>query len=287
MSHGVLGGVAAGIAEYVGIDSLIVRVAFVALTFFGGSGVLLYLAGWLLLPDHAGRALARDWMDHRPSRRSAALVVLGAVVAVVAVSDLVASRPWSPHWNHGIGFVFGLVALTLTVVLLALSGANRTAASRLRWLLVSMLVAVLALTTVSAASVFSVEALSGVPLRGGIGDTEWRPTTPAQVSPRYQLAVGNATVNLTAVKFAAGTTDVTATVGVGRLRVEVPSGPIVSVTAHSGLGNVEVFGRDDSGISTVQRTTSDGSAGDSAGRARLVLDAEAGVGQVQVVRTNP
>ena len=50
-SDRMVGGVAAGVADYVGIDVSIVRLAFVALTVFGGSGPLVYLAGWLIVPD--------------------------------------------------------------------------------------------------------------------------------------------------------------------------------------------------------------------------------------------
>jgi phage shock protein C len=49
------GGVAGGLADYSGIDPLIWRVGFVALTFAGGCGVLLYLLLWVLMPaDDAG-----------------------------------------------------------------------------------------------------------------------------------------------------------------------------------------------------------------------------------------
>ena len=44
------GGVCGGLAEHTGIDSLIWRVAFVALTFAGGTGVLVYLLLWVLMP---------------------------------------------------------------------------------------------------------------------------------------------------------------------------------------------------------------------------------------------
>jgi phage shock protein C len=46
-----LAGVAAGAADYFGIDVMIVRVALLVLTFFGGAGIPLYLAGWLLIPE--------------------------------------------------------------------------------------------------------------------------------------------------------------------------------------------------------------------------------------------
>jgi phage shock protein C len=48
------GGVAGGLADYSGIDPLIWRVGFVALTFAGGCGVLLYLLLWVLMPADDG-----------------------------------------------------------------------------------------------------------------------------------------------------------------------------------------------------------------------------------------
>ncbi|MYJ28787.1 MAG: PspC domain-containing protein, partial [Acidimicrobiaceae bacterium] len=46
----VVAGVAGGIGAYFGIDSVIVRIAFIVLTFLGGAGPFLYLIGWLALP---------------------------------------------------------------------------------------------------------------------------------------------------------------------------------------------------------------------------------------------
>jgi phage shock protein PspC (stress-responsive transcriptional regulator) len=46
----MLGGVAAGVADYFDLDPLFVRIGFVVLSLAGGAGVPLYLAGWLLIP---------------------------------------------------------------------------------------------------------------------------------------------------------------------------------------------------------------------------------------------
>jgi phage shock protein C len=46
----IFGGVAAGIADYFGLNLAHVRVALVALSFIGGAGVPLYLAAWALVP---------------------------------------------------------------------------------------------------------------------------------------------------------------------------------------------------------------------------------------------
>jgi phage shock protein PspC (stress-responsive transcriptional regulator) len=47
----VVAGVAAGLARYLGVDVMIIRLAFVVLTIVGGAGIPLYLAGLLLIPD--------------------------------------------------------------------------------------------------------------------------------------------------------------------------------------------------------------------------------------------
>jgi phage shock protein PspC (stress-responsive transcriptional regulator) len=57
----MLAGVASGLANYTGIDVLIVRIAFVALTLLGFAGIALYLACWLLMPaEDSGRSIAGD-----------------------------------------------------------------------------------------------------------------------------------------------------------------------------------------------------------------------------------
>lgn len=47
----VLGGVCGGLAEYLRVDPVVVRILAVVLAVFGGSGVLLYLVGWLVIPE--------------------------------------------------------------------------------------------------------------------------------------------------------------------------------------------------------------------------------------------
>ncbi len=47
----VLGGVASGVAAFLGADLAIVRVAFVLLAIFGGVGLILYIILWIVLPE--------------------------------------------------------------------------------------------------------------------------------------------------------------------------------------------------------------------------------------------
>lgn len=46
----MLAGVGAAVAEYLGVDVVLVRIALVVLTVLGGIGPIAYVAGWLLIP---------------------------------------------------------------------------------------------------------------------------------------------------------------------------------------------------------------------------------------------
>lgn len=70
---GKLGGVSAALGLRYGIDPIIVRVVFVIATVYGGSGVLLYLLGWLLFPKE----------DPVLGRRSPALLLSAALIVLI------------------------------------------------------------------------------------------------------------------------------------------------------------------------------------------------------------
>ena len=51
----LVAGVCGGLGEYFNIDATLIRVLFVVLTVFGGAGLVVYLAMWIIVPD-ASRA---------------------------------------------------------------------------------------------------------------------------------------------------------------------------------------------------------------------------------------
>ena len=68
--HGrMLAGVAAGVADYLGVDVTIVRIVLAVLTIMGGAGVPLYLAGWLLIPEEGSEhSIASTFLRNMQSR---------------------------------------------------------------------------------------------------------------------------------------------------------------------------------------------------------------------------
>jgi phage shock protein PspC (stress-responsive transcriptional regulator) len=88
----VIAGVASGIAASLGIDPVLVRIAFVVLIFFGGLGALLYVLGWLLIPA----ADAEESIGLAAARRPAGLAgYLGVAMVILAAAILAStfSRP--------------------------------------------------------------------------------------------------------------------------------------------------------------------------------------------------
>ncbi len=74
-------GVAAGLGHRLGVPAWALRVAFVLLFFAGGLGVLLYLAGWLLMPREGEEdALAAGWLNTDQNGRWAGVILVGVAV---------------------------------------------------------------------------------------------------------------------------------------------------------------------------------------------------------------
>jgi phage shock protein PspC (stress-responsive transcriptional regulator) len=97
-------GVAGGLGRHLNIDPTILRVAFVVLAFFGGAGLLLYVALWLFVPED-GRDEAI--VATSPSTRTALLIVTAVVAALLLVGD---------SWG-GLGFPWPLAVIALVLFL--------------------------------------------------------------------------------------------------------------------------------------------------------------------------
>jgi phage shock protein PspC (stress-responsive transcriptional regulator)/signal transduction histidine kinase len=87
--HGIVAGVAAGIGRRLGIDPIIVRVAFVAGSVAGGAGLAVYMLTWALMPSATG---TRAPIERIAGRRDTWLVVGG--LGCLALSALLLLRHW-------------------------------------------------------------------------------------------------------------------------------------------------------------------------------------------------
>lgn len=86
---GPIAGVAVGFGRRYNVDPVLVRVAFVVSALFGGAGIVLYLLGWLLLPQAGDQSSAAESLFGRgqSSQNSSRTIVL-MVALGIAVSTM-------------------------------------------------------------------------------------------------------------------------------------------------------------------------------------------------------
>jgi phage shock protein C len=87
----VIGGVCGGLGRYLGLDPVLLRIAFVVLLFAGGGGLVLYAISWILIPEEReGEPLGTE----RPSSvDTTRLIIGGALVAIGTIALLNLSIP--------------------------------------------------------------------------------------------------------------------------------------------------------------------------------------------------
>lgn len=109
----MIGGVSGGLSRETGIDPLIFRVAFVAASFAGGAGVILYLAAWMFIPEEGSDigGIGKEFKAKDDVQVRTIGMVAAAVIAALAA---IGSGPWFfSSWANGSSWVviaLGLVA---------------------------------------------------------------------------------------------------------------------------------------------------------------------------------
>jgi phage shock protein PspC (stress-responsive transcriptional regulator) len=310
----VFAGVCSGLGRYFGVDPVLFRVASVALIFFGGAGLILYLAAVLLIPNEG---------EERPEtrrRRDRALAIVGVILLVVAAGSIFSHGVFHIGWAFG-PFVF--IALVGLGVWWLVSGerpqgdARRVARSIARGIGVLIICFALALggawlagagggtaaaiAVIAAGAILAGAALEGygrwlilpalslalpvafvsaanIDLRGGAGDKSYVPTSAAQVRDSYRLGAGRLVVDLRDAKLPPGDRPLKIRVGAGEAILLVPDNVCVATKSKVGMGVVDSFDRSNSGVDV---DWSDQPAA-RPGNPRIVLDADVGLGHIGI-----
>jgi phage shock protein PspC (stress-responsive transcriptional regulator) len=234
----IIGGVAGGLAEYSGVDALLWRVGFVALTFAGGSGILVYLLLWLLMPagPPVGAGEAEGWAHRRQERVPAGprSPVPGVTIAglLILIGVLVLLTNFTA-WDIGPRGFLGTALLVVGAGLVAAAfSQGRTAKGGL--------IALGALLSVAL-----IGASSG-PWHDGsrVGDVVFTPENEYEVLPRYEGGVGDMTLDLTRIELGALDGPIATQVhhGLGDVRIVLPRDADIRLSVDNGLGSVDVLG---------------------------------------------
>ena len=104
-----IAGVAGGVADYLDVDPVVVRIGFVVLTFFGGAGAVAYAAGWLLMPEQGHTtSIGEDAIHNRNWGRIAGFVLIAIAASIVL----------RPLWWFGGNIVTAVLLILLGAFLL-------------------------------------------------------------------------------------------------------------------------------------------------------------------------
>jgi phage shock protein PspC (stress-responsive transcriptional regulator)/predicted membrane protein len=217
---------------------------------------ILAIAGQRLL---AGRGEAQP----AAARIAGAALVLSAILA----GALVAAAGAAVATAAGGGVAIAAVVIVLGVAMVVLSFRDQ----RARWLAVPALVLAIPSGVVSAA---------GVDVDHGVGERRYAPATIADVKPKYELGVGELSIDLRRMQWPReATVRLKVDVGTGHAEVLVPADTCVQADAHAGLGYVGILGEESGGADiddqrgTVARSTA----------RRLILEADMGIGAIEVL----
>jgi phage shock protein PspC (stress-responsive transcriptional regulator) len=228
----VIAGVAGGLAEYTGIDALLWRVAAIALTFAGGSGIIIYVLLWLLMPPappaQPGETPAAA--QRSGPRSPVPGITVAALLIVVGIAVLLHQFTAVTLGARGV-LGAGLLVVGVGLVVGAVTGLGRGAKGFLIGLGVLLTAALAVVSTVHLPN-------------GDVGDRTYRPTTAATVDPLYAHGAGNLTVDLTGVDVSGLTGPIVTSIhqGLGDVDVLVPFSADVQVTVDPGIGDARIFG---------------------------------------------
>ena len=144
---------------------------------------------------------------------------------------------------------------------------------RARWLIAVGAVLVVVLGIVAAAE----------HVGSGSSAVTWKPTSVSQLTGSYEINVGEATLDLSAVDFTGQSVSVSVHVGMGDLTVILPSTVDTNTQARVSVGDATVFGQQWSGIDGSEHTVTD-TGSDGVGGGDLALRATVDVGNLEVRR---
>lgn len=257
-SERVLFGVCGGLGRYFDVDPLILRIAFAVSIFFGGLGILAYLALAIFVPSEVRIDGTRAEGD-----RGVGVWLLIALGALILFGTVWSVGFLATAFGYGTLVALGVVAAGIVLVALAVSGQGR-------WLIVP--VAALALGAVCASA-------SGLELEGGVGEKVVRPTSAAAIpADGYEQGAGRMAIDLRQIDWKRDTDlEVEARLGVGELVILAPERVCVRGGAEADLGEVVFAGQRSEGVNAGYQSREPGGRGPV-----LTVRARADVGAIWV-----
>jgi phage shock protein C len=121
-SDQMIAGVCGGLAQYLELDPVLVRLAFVVLLFASGVGLPIYIVLWLIMPEENGETAVTNDTDHLKvevsdeNRRVSQPVTIGAILLLLGFYFLFREIGWMT-WFHG-GIIWPLLIIGFGIYLI-------------------------------------------------------------------------------------------------------------------------------------------------------------------------
>jgi phage shock protein PspC (stress-responsive transcriptional regulator) len=265
-------GVAGGLADHLGFNAILVRVAFVVITLFGGAGLLAYLVLAVALPEDDGTGQPVDesvWAR----LGKVVLVCILVAIALVLAAGIAAVSAWITATGHGTVVAVAVIALGFALVAAAF-------ATNVRRRLTPPLVVLALVLGIPAGAV----AAADIKFDNSVGQRTYTPTVAADLpADGYKLGTGQLVVDLRQLPWAPGQTiAASAHLGIGQMIVSVPSSVCVVGHTTAKAGELVVAGNVSNGVDPeVDQGTPTSKA------PRLDLDADIQLGQLIVTDEAP
>ena len=114
----VIAGVCGGLAEYLGVDPVLVRIAALLLVFAGGAGIVLYAIGWIAIPEEPEELVTAFEPASPPfaAERTSGALVLGMVFVALGVFFLV-DAVWADFLSWKYVWPIALIAVGVAILL--------------------------------------------------------------------------------------------------------------------------------------------------------------------------
>ena len=126
----VIGGVCGGLGNYFDIDPVIFRLIFILLVIFGGSGIVVYILMWILIPEE-GETRSKDTSENikegankmakevqKVTRNGKNTRLLGGMI-IIAVGIIFLIQEFFPFWNLSIRRLWPLIIVAIGVAILS------------------------------------------------------------------------------------------------------------------------------------------------------------------------
>jgi phage shock protein PspC (stress-responsive transcriptional regulator) len=271
-SDRMLWGVAGGLADHIGFNPTLVRIAFVITIFFGGAGLLAYLVLAVALPEDDGEGNPVQESVWARLGKVLLVCILVAIALCLAIG-LAAVSAWVTATGHGTAIAVAVIAIGLALVAAAFATDVRRRAT-------PPLLALALVLGIPAGAI----AAADIKFDNSVGDRTYTPTVATDIpADGYELGTGQLVVDLRQLPWKPGqTVAASAHLGMGQMIVSVPSRVCVVGHATGKAGELIVAGEVSHGIDP---EVTPGSPRSKA--PRLDLDAEIQLGQMIVTDQAP